>query len=114
MMLSLEQVDPTHETSSELGLPKLMMEPADLSFHATYFPFGFPAEVRTNSETVLELFGGLWGRFTKQRNTEPIRCEVQIVEGRGRACPAAPTYRLMLPLMISIADADNHCIVDLE
>ena len=91
-----------------------MMEPPELPLHAMYFPFGFPAEVRTNSETVLELFGGLWGRFSKQRDTEPIRCEVQLVEGNGTACPQAPMYRLMLPLMISIADADNHCIVDLE
>jgi hypothetical protein len=114
MMLTIEQVDPPNETSSEVGLPRLMMEPPDLSLRATYFPFGFPAEVRTNSEAVLELFGGLWGKFVKQRDTTPIRCEVQLVEGRGTACPATPTFRLMLPLMISIAGADDHCIVDLE
>lgn len=114
MMLSIEQVDASNEIPSEAGRPRLMMEPTELSHRAMYFPFGFPAEVRTNSETVLELFEGLWGRFSKQRDTEPIRCEVQLVEGHGSACPRAPAYRLMLPLMISIADADNHCIVDLE
>ena len=114
MMLSIEPAEVPRETPSHAGMPKLMMEPAELSLHATYFPFGFPAEVRTNSGTVLELFAGLWGKFSKQRDTEPIRCEVQLVEGHGTACPLAPVYRLMLPLMISIADADNHCIVDLE
>lgn len=113
-MLSIEQVEAAKETSSAAGRPKLMMEPPELPLHAMYFPFGFPAEVRTNSATVLEFFGGLWGRFAKQRDTEPIRCEVQLVENQGTACPRAPVYRLMLPLMISIADADNHCIVDLE
>src|SRR5579862_3908529 len=114
MMLTIEQIDPPNEASNDVGRPGLMMEPVALSLCATYFPFGFPAEVRTNSEAVLELFEELWGKFSKQRDTEPIRCEVQLVEGRGTTCPAMPTYRLMLPLMISIADADNHCIVDLE
>lgn len=114
MMLSKEQGEMPKEICNRAGPPKLMMESAELSLRAMYFPFGFPAEVRTNSETVLELFRGLWGKFAKQRDTEPIRCEVQLVEGSGTACPAAPVYRLMLPLMISIADADNHCIVDLE
>lgn len=114
MMLTIEQVEPPNEARSKAELPRVMMEPPKLSLQATYFPFGFPAEVKTNSETVLELFGGLWGKFSKQRDTEPIRCEVQLVEGRGTACPATPIYRLMLPLMISIAGADNHCIVDLE
>src|SRR5579862_1228804 len=114
MMLSIEQVEQPDETSIDSEFPTLMMEPPELSLHATYFPFGFPAEVRTNSKTVLELFGDLWGKFSKQRDTEPIRCEVQLVEDHGTSCPAAPVYRLMLPLMISIADAGNHCIVDLE
>jgi hypothetical protein len=113
-MLSIEQVEPPNEAPGKAGLPRLMMEPPQLPLRATYFPFGFPAEVRTNSETVLELFEGLWGRFSKQRDTVPIRCDVQLVEGHGTACPRAPVYRLMLPLMISIADADNHCTVDLE
>src|SRR5260370_25801671 len=78
MMLMIEQVAQPNETCSELGLPRLMMEPPELSLQATYFPFGFPAEVKTNSETVLELFGGLWGSFSNHRDTEPIRCDVQL------------------------------------
>jgi hypothetical protein len=108
------KVEAPNEPSRKTVLPKFMMEPPELPLCATYFPFGFPAEVRTNSETVLELFGRLWGSFSKQRATEPIRCEVELVEGHGTACPRAPVYRLMLPLMMSIADAHNHCIVDLE
>src|ERR1700746_3272200 len=60
MMLSKEQVEAPNESPASPGLSKLMMEPPELPLHATYFPFGFPAEVRTNSETVLELFDGLW------------------------------------------------------
>jgi hypothetical protein len=110
----IEQVDPLSEFSIDVGLPRLMMEPAELSLLGTYFPFGFPAEVRTNSELVLEQFRELWGKFSKQRDTEPIRCDVQLVQDNATACPPTPTCRLMLPLMISIAGADNYCIVDLE
>jgi hypothetical protein len=79
-----------------------------------YYPFGFPAEVRTNSAEVLELVGELWGKFEKQHDTEPIRSDVYVVEGGSTECPPHPVYRLILPLMISVADGDNYSLVDLE
>jgi hypothetical protein len=63
---------------------------------------------------VLEQFGEIWGKFEKQHDTEPIRCEVQLIESSMTECPPEPTHRLMLPLMICVADADNYSIIDLE
>lgn len=109
-MITVEQIEPANEVS----LPGRMLEPTELPMHATYYPLGFPAEVRTNSEQILEQFQALWGMFEKLRSGEPIQCEVQLVDGTSESCPPAPTYRLMLPLLISVANVDNYCVVDLE
>lgn len=113
-MFSTESIERKHEPAEDSLFRKRMLEPADLPLRATYYPLGFPAEVRTNSEQVLEQFAQLWGMFGKLRDTEPIRCEVQCVEDSAWECPPDPIYRLMLPLVTSIANAENYCIADLE
>lgn len=113
-MLSTEQSEPAAELPRLPDSTQVMLGSPDLRLRATFFPFGFPAEVRTNSEAVLEQFRSLWGRFTQERNAPPILCEVELVESSSRECPPAPSYRLMPPLIVCTGDADNYCIVDLE
>jgi len=113
-MLSTEPIELVSAVSQDSLLPRRMLEPQELPLRATYYPLGFPAEVRTNSHEVLDQFASLWGSFRKLRDTRPIQCDVQMVADLPGACPPAATYRLMLPLVMSIADADNFCIADLE
>jgi len=113
-MLTIEQTERTGDPTQETLFSGRMIEPLELPLSATYYPLGFPAEVRTNSREVLEEFAALWGMFRKQRETEPIRCDVQLIEDAAETCPPAPEYRLMLPLVTSIADANNYCIADLD
>jgi len=113
-MLSTEPIEREDKPAGDSLLSKRMLEPPELLRRATYYPLGFPAEVRTNSEQVLEQFAQLWGMFGKLRNTKPIRCEVQCVNDAAWDCPPTPSYRLMLPLVTSIANAENYCIADLE
>ena len=56
----------------------------------------------------------LWGSFEKQHNTEPIRSDVHVVEDSATECPPAPVFRIMLPLVIAVADGNNYSIVNLE
>jgi len=112
-MPTLEQTEAALNSTRQSSFVKPMMDPEDLSFTERFYPFGFPADVRTNSQRVIEQFASLWGKFYMERDTEPIRCDVQVVEGAATECPPAPTYRLMLPLMAIVADGDNYCIVDL-
>jgi len=89
-------------------------EGPELSLKRMFYPFGFPAEVCTNSARVLELTEELWGDFEKQHDTEPILSYVRLVEGETTECPPATTCRIMLPLVIIVADLDNYSVVDLE
>jgi hypothetical protein len=113
-MLTIEQLEAACNGSEPVQLPPHVVDGPELSLQAMYYPFGFPVEVKSNSSQVLEQFEKMWGNFVKQHDTEPIRCEVQLIESSLTDCPPEPTYRVMLPLMIVVADADNYCIVDLE
>jgi hypothetical protein len=90
------------------------LEVFDLPLKRMFYPFGFPVEVRTNSTEVLELVEELWGMFEKQHDTDPIRTDVHMVEGSSTECPPTAVYRIMLPLIVAVADGDNYSIVDLE
>lgn len=113
-MPAIEQTESAQSGAQPSSFVKPMMDSEDFSLTARFYPFGFPAVVRTNSHRVLEQFTHLWGKFYQERDTDPIRCDVQLVDGTATQCPPAPTYRLMLPLLATVADGDNYCIVDLD
>lgn len=91
-----------------------MLESAALQLTATFYPYGFPAEVRTNSELALEQFHELWGNFKQRHQTSPFQIDLQVVDSESSCCPPPPVYRLILPLLTCVADADNHSILELE
>src|SRR5271170_7432415 len=113
-MLSIEDLESACNASQRVDTPRHIVEPPELPFQATFYPFGFPAVITTNSGGVLKQYEELWGRFTKQHDTEPIRAEVQVVESNAKECPPEPVYRYMQPLLMCVADADNYSMVDLE
>ena len=113
-MLSIEDLESACNASQRIEPRRHVVEPPELPFHATFYPLGFPAVIMTNSGGVLKQYEELWGKFTKQHDTEPIRAEVQVVESNATECPPEPTYRYMQPLLMCVADADNYSVVDLE
>ena len=112
-MLSIEDLESACNASQRVDTPKHMVEAPELPFQATFYPFGFPAVITTNSGGVLKQYEELWGKFTKQHDTEPIRAEVQVVASNATECPPEPVYRYMQPLLMCVADADNYSMVDL-
>lgn len=101
------------DKSSGGEMSKHVLEGPDLLIKGTVYPFGFPIEVRTNSEEVLAQYDQLWGNFEKVRDTPPIPVDVQVVDSDSAECPPAPTFRVMLPLLTAVADQDNYSVVDL-
>lgn len=97
-----------------IKLPKHEIEPPELLLEDTFYPFGFPAVVRTNARCVLDQFREMWERFKKQHNTEPIRIDAQLVASDSMECPPEPSYRIMMPLLMAVADLHNYIMVDLD
>lgn len=90
------------------------MEGPELSLRGTFYPFGFPLEVRTNSAEMLVLMEETWGIFEKRFNYEPLLTEIRVLESDAAECPPAPSYRLMQPVLTAIADRDNYLLADLS
>jgi hypothetical protein len=78
-----------------------------------FYPFGFPTEVRTNSAEILSLFGESWHVSQKRFDTEAIRVEVNLVDNDSTECPPTPTYRIMQPTLVSMADENNYSLAHL-
>jgi hypothetical protein len=113
-MLTIEEIESACASSQPMKLPKHGVESHELRFEGSFHPYGFPAVVRSNSDCVLEQFGELWGHFEKQHHSEPIRVDAQLVQDESMECPPEPSYRAMMPLMMTVADCNNYSMVDLD
>ncbi len=90
------------------------LETPDLTFSATFYPMGFPLEVRTNAPEILEMTSRLWPEFTQQYEAAPAVSEVYVIDGGAEECPPATQYRYQRPLFFSIADAQHYTVIDME
>lgn len=113
-MLTIEEIETLCRTSQEVQLPRHAILAPDLSYEATFYPYGFPTVVRTNCREVLAQCRELWGNFHQDHDTPPIVSEIQAVESKSLECPPEPSYRTMQPLTIAVADADNYSVADAE
>ncbi len=90
------------------------LEIPELAMGDIFYPWGFPLSVRTNSFEVLRQYEEMWGRFKLRHDVEPIRVEVWVLESDATECPPAPTNRLISGMWVTVADADNYCVLDME
>lgn len=112
-MITVEQLEAAYELSQPLDFSRHDVEAPELTHAEIFHPFGFPTEVRTNAPQLFKHFEKMWGAFESRFETETIHVDVHVVEGQSTGCPPAPTYRVMMPLMAIVADADNYSIADL-
>jgi hypothetical protein len=113
-MMTVQEIEAACDAQQPPDLERHMLAAPELTKRATFYPFGFPAEVRTNSEMILEQFDLLWSMFEKRFDTKPIVANVCVVETESTECPPAPSYRYLPKMLTGVADADNYCIADFE
>jgi hypothetical protein len=113
-MFTLEELETACNAPQPVQLPRHPIEAPELPIQATFYPLGFPVEVRTNSDLVLEQMRAMWGEFAQQHDAEPILYEALLVDDDTVECPPEPTYRIMLPLLLCVADANNYSVIDLD
>jgi hypothetical protein len=112
-MLTIEELETACDAGQPLDFSRHPLEAPELLLRQTVYPLGFPVEIRTNSAEVLEMTAELWDKFEKQYDTPAIHVDVHMVESDSTECPPEPTYRLMWPLMVTVADAYNYIVSDL-
>jgi len=88
--MTIAELESACETLKPLDLPRHPIEAPELSLCETFYPLGFPTELRTNSPEILLRARGLWSIFGKRFDTRPIRVDVHLVESGSAECPPAP------------------------
>jgi hypothetical protein len=110
----IQQIDGPLDSEASPESVRHEIEGPELSLCGTFYPFGFPLEVRTNSAEMLALVEETWGVFEKRFDYEPLRTDICVLETDATECPPAPSYRLLQPMITAIADKDNYLLADLS
>jgi energy-coupling factor transporter ATP-binding protein EcfA2 len=111
--MTVKEMETVCDAADPPEFPIHPLQIADLALSKTFYPLGFPLEVRTNSEVVLEMHEKLWCQFTQLHHTETMYSDVYVAEGGPLECPASPSYRYIEPMFISIADHQHYSMIDM-
>ena len=109
--MTIQEIESACDASQPLDFSRHFMEGPELTLQAGFSPFGFPAEVRTNSAEVLSHFAEIWRRFEPRFSAQTIRVDVHVVEGSSTECPPAPSFHTLQQTMVYVADADNYGVI---
>jgi hypothetical protein len=82
----------------------------DLPLSKTYYPFGFPVTVLTNSEEVKQASAESWSKYSKIFDRAPVEIRVAVLPGDELA--PEPTYRPQRHIVTFISNSANFAIGD--
>lgn len=112
--MTVEEIENAYKAGRSPIPSRHEVEAPELSLRAIFYPMGFPTEVRTNSAEILTQCKQRWGIFEKTFDIEPIQVNVHVVKSASKECPPPPTFRVMKPVMVAVADANNFIVFDVE
>jgi hypothetical protein len=85
-----------------------------LPLEARLHPLGYPLEVATNDQRVLDAAAESWGMFRAEFDARPVRMHVAVERRRGSVPLKPPVFRAQRHLMSIIASPENFAVCDLE
>jgi len=112
--MTIEEIETACDAGQALDFSRHKAGALEFPLHAMFYPLGFPMSLRTNSAEALELAEELFGMFKQQHDTEPVLVDMYVTEGGSTDCPPAPLHRFIWPIRLTLADADNFMIYDME
>jgi hypothetical protein len=112
--MTIAEMESGCEVSKPFEIQRHWLEAPEPVHRCTFYPYGFPTELRTNSTEILAHAHDLWSVFRKRFDRKTIRVDVHVVEGESTECPPAPVFRVVAPLLINIADPDNYSVTNLH
>src|SRR6266404_35209 len=91
-----------------------LLQNVELPLHARFYPFGFPLDIATNSQAVIDGVGKSWRCFPKAFDAPLIRLQVAVQHGADAALfPPEPIFRAQEHLLAIIADNHNFALCDM-
>jgi hypothetical protein len=86
----------------------------DLPLRGTFYPLGYPVEVKTNDPNVLIAATESFGHRGVSRDSTPLQIHVGVSGDGGETCPLEPTRREYNHLYSLVADVHNQALLDLK
>ncbi|MGH9440585.1 MAG: hypothetical protein ACRD22_22660, partial [Terriglobia bacterium] len=78
---------------------------ANFRYSGSFFPYGFPVYLRSDSSDVLAAAKESWGTFSGRFESKPLELRV-LVATAGAVCgKSVPLYRAQRNLLTAVADA---------
>jgi hypothetical protein len=84
-----------------------------VSHEGTFFPYGFPVHVSSNSARVLEAAELSWGTYRCRFDRAPLDVRCFVAETESPACTEPPVFRSQANLLSIVADHENFACLDL-
>lgn len=110
MMWTVQQIEEACDQSQPPLFERYLNDVPEPTIARTFYPLGFPLEIRTNCEEVLHQSELKWGMFARRFEREPIIAEIHVFDSGDTECPPLPQYRFYDNLMVMTAGAGNFCV----
>ena len=96
-----------------------VMPPADpllafvrMPFQQVFYPYGFPVQIKSNSQAILEAAEQSWGVSRQRFEESAVQVNYLVCNGPKRSAPT-PVFRAQSHLLTMVADAHNYACGDL-
>lgn len=86
----------------------------EMALERTYYPFGFPVHVATNSEDVLRAADRNWGAFQRMFSTRPVELRIGVLEGDDEFQLVEPVLRCQRHLVMKVGTMRDFAVCDLR
>lgn len=113
-MLTIEEIRTACARSEAVQPADPVLARFPMPLREMFYPLGFPLQIETNCEEVLNSAAVSWRGFTKLFDTPPMTIRVGVTPGKSSQCPPTPNCRVQQHLATNIADAENFSVIDLS
>lgn len=103
--------EPVRETPTVVRDPLLTL--TAVTHARTFYPYGFPVRVSSNSAHVIEAAEISWGTYRPRFDRVPLDVRCFVAESDSPACTEPPVFRSQGSLLSIVADRENFACLDL-
>ena len=85
-----------------------------LAHEAVFYPYGYPARIRSNSARALDAAERSWGRYRCRQPEAPLDIRLLLSTSTSAGCVDPPEFRSQGHLLSIVADRENFASLDLR
>ena len=112
--MTIQEIELACASAQPPGPGRHPIQVPEARLHGRFYPYGFPIDVRTNSEYVLAQFDESFRVFAKRFDMKPVLIDVHVLDSDATDCPATPEHHMMTPLLVWVSNPANVAAVDFD